>query len=190
VRLEITPNFITQEECALLNAWVYEGVSKKWLDKGFDSSVHFTDKRLTSRPYGHRFTYPKEVIDLSNKIKRFVGISNYPIIQGHGKDGIVVSYTKPGGSVHAHVDPKIPETGWYSALRCNIMTQAAEENGDLFVDGIKINIKAGDLHCYLASDFEHYVTEVKGNTPRILWMFGAYVPKEDWENGTIKYGLS
>jgi hypothetical protein len=70
------------------------------------------------------------------------------------------------------------------------MTQAADNGAELFVDGSKIDIKTGDLHCYLASDFEHYVTEVKGNTPRILWMFGAYVPTEHWENGEIKYGLS
>jgi hypothetical protein len=70
------------------------------------------------------------------------------------------------------------------------MSQAADDGAELFVGGEKVDIKVGDLHCYLASDYEHYVTEVKGNTSRVLWMFGAYVPKEDWENGDIKYGLS
>ena len=186
MRLEITPNFITPAECDLLNAWAYEGVTKKWLDNGVCTGKS-TDKRLTSRMYGGRFEYPKEVIELSNKIRRFVGVSNYPIIMGHGNNGIVVSYTKLGGDVYKHKDPK---NGWSSALRCNIMTQAADDGAELFVDGSKIDIEAGDLHCYLASDFEHYVTEVKGNTPRILWMFGAYVPKEAWENGAIKYGVS
>lgn len=186
MRLEITPNFITPAECSLLNAWVYEGVDKRWLDVGM-SSGKLTNKRLTSRLYGHRFHYPEEVINLANKIRTFAGIKNYPKIDGHGNNGIVVSFTKPGGDVYKHKDPK-----WnnMSALRCNIITQDAEDGADLFVDDNKVNIKAGDLHCYLASDYEHYVTEVKGNYPRILWMYGAYVPKEDWENGTIKYGLS
>jgi hypothetical protein len=186
MRLEITPNFITPEECALLNDWVYEGVDKGWLDNGVCKGK-VTNKRLTSRFYGDRFEYPKEVIELSNRVRSFVGVSNYPIINEHGKNGIVVSCTKPGGDVYTHKDPK--ERGM-SALRCNVMTQNAEDGAELFVGGNKVDIKAGDLHCYLASDFEHYVTEVKGNTPRILWMFGAYVPKEDWENGTIKYVLS
>jgi hypothetical protein len=28
---------------------------------------------------------------------------------------------------------------------------------------------------------------VEGDTSRVLWMFGAYVPKEDWELGKIKF---
>jgi hypothetical protein len=186
MRLEITFNFITQDECNLLNAWVYEGVDKGWLDSGICTG-RTTTKRLTSRLYGHRFNYPKEVIELATRIRQFVGVSDYPVIQEHGKNGVVVSYIKPGGDVYKHKDPK--HLGLL-ALRCNIMTQTAEEGGELFVNGNKVPIKTGDLHCYLASDFEHYVTEVKGDTPRILWMFGAYVPKEHWENGEIKYGLS
>jgi len=92
MRLEITPNFITQEECALLNAWAYEGVVKKWLDVGI-SSGKLINKRLTSRLYGDRFEYPKEVIELSTKIRSFVGISNYSIIEGHGNRGVVVSFS-------------------------------------------------------------------------------------------------
>lgn len=186
MRLEITPNFITAEECEVLNSWVYEGVQNKWLDKGICTGKP-TDKRLTSRLYGDRYEYPPTVLELAARIRTFVGVSEYPIIEGHGRDGVVVSYTKPGGDVYKHRDPHPPGV---AALRCNIMTQAAEDGAELFVDGRKVNIQVGDLHCYLASDFEHYVTEVKGNTPRILWMFGAYVPKQDWENGEIKYGLS
>lgn len=186
MRLEITPNFITPEECSLLNSWVYEGVNKGWLDSGMCTGRR-TNKRLTSRLYGHRFVYPQVALNLSKRIRNFAGIGTYPIINGHGRNGVVVSYTKPRGDVYKHKDPKELNM---SALRCNIMTQDAEDGAELFVNDNKVDIKVGDLHCYLASDFEHYVTEVKGNTPRIMWMFGAYVPKEDWENGIIKYGLS
>lgn len=186
MRLEITPNFISPEECSLLNSWVYEGVDKGWLDSGICIGRR-TNKRLTSRLYGYRFVYPQIALNLSKRIRNFAGIGTYPIINGHGRNGVVVSYTKPGGDVYKHKDPKELNM---SALRCNIMTQDAEDGAELFVNDNKVNIKVRDLHCYLASDFEHYVTEVKGNIPRIMWMFGAYVPKEDWENGTIKYGLS
>jgi hypothetical protein len=186
MRLEITPNFISNADCEFLNAWVYEGIDKKWLDKGF-SRGQKTNKRLTSRAYGDRYNYTEKIIELAKKIRDYAGISDYPIIHDSGKDGIVVSFTKPGGDVYKHKDPKLSNM---AALRCNIITQAAEKGADLFVDNSKVDIKTGDLHCYLASEYEHYVTEVEGNTPRILWMFGAYVPKTDWENGKIKYGLS
>jgi hypothetical protein len=187
MRLEITRNFISIEECKILNAWVDEGVDRGWLANGITAGGVGTNKRFTTRFYGHRFEYPQEIMGIAEKIKIFVGVSSYPIIKGHGRNGIVVSYTLPQGDVYKHQDPKFLGL---SALRCNIMTQAADEGGKLFVDNNKVDIGVGDLHCYLASDYEHYVTEVKGNTPRILWMFGAYVPKNSWENGEIQYGLS
>jgi hypothetical protein len=70
--------------------------------------------------------------------------------------------------------------------RCNILTQANEDGCDLYVDGKKIDIEVGDLHCYMVSELEHYVTEAKGETPRIMWMFGCHIPKEHWS----EYGLS
>ena len=66
------------------------------------------------------------------------------------------------------------------------MTRAASAGGQLYVDNQYIDIEIGELHCYLASDFEHHVTNVEGETSRILWMFGAYVPMNDWEDGIIK----
>lgn len=60
---------------------------------------------------------------------------------------------------------------------------------DLNIHKLYVTYQIVFVHCYLASDFEHYVTEVQGETNRILWMFGAAVPKEDWENGTIKMNL-
>lgn len=188
MRLEITHNFLSKEECDLLNSWVYEGVKNKWLDSGICTGKP-TNKRLTSRMYSDRYEYSKFAKEVSNKVRNFCGINSYQIIDGHGKNGIVVSYTKPEGDVYKHKDQKQFLTN-LSALRCNIMTQEADAGAELYVGGQKVEVRKGDLHCYLASDFEHYVTEVKGNTPRILWMFGAYVPKDDWENGKIKYGLS
>ena len=186
MRLEITKNFISPKECEILNSWVHQGISKKWLDTGISVGKKESN-RLTSRMYSNRYEYPLKAIEISEKIRNFVGVSNYPIISDHGKNGIVVSCTMPKGDVHKHKDPKLNKM---SALRCNIITQSAENGAELFVNKQKVNVEVGDLHCYLASDFEHYVTEVKGNKPRILWMFGAYVPKNDWEDGKIKYGLS
>ena len=68
------------------------------------------------------------------------------------------------------------------------MTRAADDGGVLYLDEQRIDIEVGELHCYLASEVQHYVTTVRGKTPRVLWMFGAFVPSEDWDNGAIKVG--
>ena len=184
MRLERHQNFLSQEDCNILNDWVDEGVKNKWLDFGISRKQSNYTKRVTSRLYGNRFEYPQIVLDISNRIRKFCGVDSYGLIEGHGRDGVVVSCTFPGGDVYKHQDPK--NQNELSALRCNVMTRGSDAGGKLYVGGEHIDIEVGELHCYLASDFEHYVTEVEGDTSRVLWMFGAYVPKEDWESGRIK----
>ena len=184
MRLERHQNFLSQEDCNILNDWVDEGVKNKWLDFGISRKQSNYTKRVTSRLYGNRFEYPQIVLDISNRIRKFCGVDSYGLIEGHGRDGVVVSCTFLGGDVYKHQDPK--NQNELSALRCNVMTRGSDAGGKLYVGGEHIDIEVGELHCYLASDFEHYVTEVEGDTSRVLWMFGAYVPKEDWESGRIK----
>ncbi len=69
------------------------------------------------------------------------------------------------------------------------MTQSPDDGGILYVDGNQIDINVGDLHCYYPSEHPHFVTEVKGKTPRILWMFGAHRPHEDFLNQQKNYLL-
>lgn len=189
MRIEIMPNFATQAELQTLNNWVALGVKNKWLDSGVDSNG-LISKRLTSRMYYDRYEYPEIVRSLSQRIRKFVGVEQYSLIDGHGRDGVVVSYTLPGGDVYKHKDPK--SSVGLATLRCNILTQKADAGGVLYVDGQQVDVEVGDLHCYLVSEHEHWATKVEGNTPRIMWMFGAHVPAEDWNSGKIKVnnGLS
>lgn len=191
MRVTLVKNFITKEECDQLNNWVRLGIENKWLDFGVahggngpTAEYKQTSNRLTSRLYGDRFENPEFIKQLSNRIRSAVGVNSHPLISDYGKDGIVVSCTFNGGDIFKHKDPK--SIAKESALRCNILTQAPESGGKLFLDSEEFPINVGDLHCYLASDVEHFVTEVKGTTPRILWMFGAYVPADEWETGKIR----
>jgi hypothetical protein len=194
MRIERHKNFLTLEECTALNAWVDKGVENKWLDVGvsrrWDLGMPLWDhkykKRATSRMYSHRFEYPQIALDISNRIRSFCGISTTPLIEGHGKNGIVVSCTFTGGDVYPHRDPQSKDN--LAALRCNVMTRAADAGAELYVGGQLVDIEVGELHCYLASEFEHKVTEVQGDTSRVLWMFGAYVPTQEWESGKIQVG--
>jgi hypothetical protein len=184
MRIEVIKNFLSPCEVALLNSWAIEGVEKSWLDVGLSASGTKIATRLNSRFYGDRFEYPEIVINLSNRIRNFVGVEKYPIISKHGRDGVVVSYTLPGGDVFEHMDNR--SVDGVATLRCNVLTQKADAGGQLHVCGEILDIDVGDLHCYLVSEHRHGVTKVEGNTPRIMWMFGAHVPTEDWNSGKIK----
>jgi len=170
-------NFLLQEECNQLNGWVEEGIGKKWLDTSFDRSTGagYT-KRLTTRAYSSRFEYPEVVYQISNRITDFLDLHGTPkSLVGGGKNGIIVSCTFPGGDLFSHKDGMDDSL---HVLRCNVMTQAADDGAELFIDGNKIDIEVGDLHCYLASNVKHHVTQVKGNTSRIMWMFGYAITIE------------
>ena len=186
IRLERHKNFVTPQECDELNAWADEGVVNKWLDVGISRGKSNYGKRVTSRLYAERYEYPEIVRIISSRIRGFCGVSNYEIIQGHGRDGAVVSCTFPGGDVYEHQDPR--NTNGFAALRCNVLTRAADSGGVLYLEGEAVPLEVGELHCYLASEHAHAVSEVVGGTSRVLWMFGAYVPKENWDSGLIKCG--
>ena len=170
-------NFLDAETCQAMNAWVNDGVNNKWLDVGRSVNAVWAYKnRLTTRIYGDRFDYPEVVYKVFDQITDALGLHDAPkSVVGGGKNGIVVSYTLPGGDVYPHQDPM---EGDFHVLRCNVMTQAADAGAELFIGGEKIDIGVGDLHCYLPSDVEHYVTQAEGNTSRIMWMFGYQVSKD------------
>lgn len=184
MKVRVFKNFLSKEDCDALNAVARTGLKEGWISDGISRGANNYKNRFTSRMHMENAEYPQIVRDISDKVRKHVGIDRFPIIAGHGKDGVVVSYTMQGGDVYAHKDPR--STDGLPTYRCNILTQANEEGADIYVGGQKIEVEVGDLHCYLVSEIEHYVTEAKGETPRIMWMFGAHIPKEYWS----EYGLS
>ena len=63
-RIKTFKNFVTPVECAELNAWVEQGVMRRWLDLGRNENA----KRLTTRMYGERFVYPNLAYKISKRI--------------------------------------------------------------------------------------------------------------------------
>jgi hypothetical protein len=140
------------------------------LDYGHNNSPSLYTKRVNSRFYADRYKYPQVVYDISKKISKQLQIEDLPLcFFGGGRDGIVVSCTFPDGEVASHKDNTNESC---HVLRCNILSQAADSGGNLIMNGQRIDLEVGELHCYLASDIEHSVNKVEGNTSRILWMFG------------------
>lgn len=172
-------DFVDEQTIQELNAWVDEGVKNKWLDYGYNNSPSLYTKRVNSRYYSDRYSYPQVVYDVSKKITERLQIDDLPLFFfGGGKDGIVVSCTFPDGEVASHIDNT---DGSCHVLRCNILSRAADRGGHLIMNGQKIDIEVGELHCYLASDNEHSVNTVEGTTSRVLWMFGYECSKDKFD---------
>jgi len=180
-KVTIIPNFITPDECDILNRWTKKAVDLKWLDFGITNNQVVYQSRLTTRMYGHRFDkYPDLAYTIRDQIRAALNIFDLPIsTNGGGREGIVVSSTLPGGDVYQHVDGK---EGDLELLRCNIISQAAESGAELTVADKFYDVQCGDLHCYLASKHLHKVSMVSGSRPRTLWMFGFQINESDWEN--------
>lgn len=181
MRIVVVKNYLPPSTCAELTALTNYAKANNYLTLGI-----YTTVRYTSRLHPELYNYPQWVLDLSTQIRTYCGVANYPIISGYGKDGIVTNYIPQTGDILVHKDAR-SEDG-LAALRCNVVTQQAELGGVLYVGGQEVPLEAGDLHCYLVSEYEHYVTAVQGNTVRINWIFGAYVPAEAWESGEIVVG--
>lgn len=178
--VQVYKNFLSKEECHKLNVIALEGIKQGWVNKGIQKSDFNYELRYTSRMHMQNAEYPEYVKVISKKIRTFLNIDEYPLIVDNGKDGVVVSVTFKNGAVYEHKDARSKEG--LGTFRCNVMTQKNEEGADLFVDGKKIEIDVGDLHCYWVSEIPHYVTEAKGETPRIMWMFGAHIPLSEMTN--------
>ena len=80
MRFERHKNFITPDEIAALNAWVDEGVDKKWLDVGQTVDSTKPVNRVTSRFYSDRFMYPDVAYAVFTRIKRICGIAKFGFI--------------------------------------------------------------------------------------------------------------
>lgn len=172
--IKVFKQFLSPEECKTLNDIAFQGIQEGWVFEGVQDRRPGYKLRYTSRMHMKTADYPEFVYTISNRVREFLNIDQYPIIAGHGRNGVVVSVTFQNGSVYEHQDPRsVTGLGTY---RCNILTQANENGADLHLNGEKIELAAGDLHCYFASEVPHSVSEALGPTPRILWMFGAHLP--------------
>jgi len=173
--------FVSTEDCIKLSSWIDIGIQNEWVSFGcnIETGLKNYKGRLTTRGFDDRFTFPSLVHEISNRITDSLKLSNFAKSNNGNKFGIIGTSTQTGGNVITHTDPK-ENNGSVHVLRCNIVTQVSESGGELVIDGKKIPLQIGDLHCYLVTLLPHSVTQVKGKTSRILWMFGYQVSIEQF----------
>jgi hypothetical protein len=189
VRVEIARNFVTASECAELSAWAFDAIDKGWMGNSEMLTARSdAAKRVSTRATGHLFEHPTLVKSIIDRIEETVGYGSSEAIDYQGRDGMFVNVTYPGkgGHLMLHRDGRPPNGK--SILRCNFLTSAPEAGGVLHLRGEPLDVGEGDLHAYLATEYEHFFDDVGGSKPRIMWIFGVCVDAEDWESGKIKFG--
>ena len=178
-------NFASLEEVQILKDWqakaveegqFVDGITGDWDKKTFST----TKTRLTNR-MSKNINYPDLVKTLQDRIRQnFPILSDVPLIEGHGKNGVVVSVTYNDGDVYKHKDPGVGEG--VVGLRCNILASKAESGGTIHVEDRTYDLNEGDMMCYLVTELYHSVEVCNGNNPRTLFMFGFVVDENNWKN--------
>ena len=186
--VNVIRNYLPHDSCDILNTWVREAIQTKKMDFGITTSGDYKEAyrepaplRYTSRMYADRYEYPQLVRDIHVQIENEFNLSQWHTpVHDHGRDGVVVSATMPGGDVYLHKDPLA--IGGLHTLRCNILTSATE-GGTIWVAGEPYSLQKGDMMQYIVSRHEHRVEPVIGSPGdlRIMWMFGWFVDADIWE---------
>ena len=188
--VNLVRNYLPHETCDILNTWVRDQIDEGNINYGITKTGYYKDTneaqsyhlRYSSRIDPSKIEYPQLVRDLHEQIQNEFRLGKWSEPKHiHGKDGVVVSATLPGGNVYLHKDPRDGQEPKHT-LRCNILTSETE-GGLIWVNGESYKLKKGDMMQYLVSKYEHKVDSVIGNPGdmRIMWMFGWYVDDEEWE---------
>jgi hypothetical protein len=184
--VNVIPNYLDNDKCELLNAWVRGNIAKGNIEHGITGNWHTKETYTTPFRYTTRlsqnYEYPQLVKDIHKQIETEFNLTKWAEPKHiHGKDGVVVSATMPDGDVYLHKDPVDNQEPKHT-LRCNILTSETK-GGLIWVNGESYQLKKGDMMQYLVSKHEHSVEKVIGQIGdlRIMWMFGWYVDGDEWE---------
>lgn len=176
--IKIIKNFITEHEKNILNSWSIENYKKPFfsdpkmnLDK---SQTRFTTRHSHNRNpnyVNYKIKYPIEVYNIQKRLFVELNLDYRSLLPWPGfTDGVVNTIAFPPGSCIKHKDPV-----YYSdtyTLHCNLITKKAKSGGHTYIENKLYDIEEQDLLMYVTSHLEHEATEIGGDIPRILWVYG------------------
>tara|TARA_A100001201_G_scaffold116762_1_gene100370 strand:- start:874 stop:1482 length:609 start_codon:yes stop_codon:yes gene_type:complete len=185
--VKIVKNFITDEEVKVLNQWTLDHYKNPYF---MDPKMNKDDKqtRFTTRhAYGrckeyqdYKVEYPKEVYDIQKRLFDYLKVKENTIAPWPSfTDGICTTIAFSPGSCCKHTDPVYYENTY--TLHCNFVTQNPEIGGITYVEDVPYQFKEKDMLMYITSHLDHEVTKISGDNPRILWVYGFCILKEELE---------
>lgn len=164
--IKVIPNFVSDAECLVLSEWILQ------------NHQTFTDarmggKRKTTRYLSDNVDFPETALDIRVRIKEYLQLED--MVRPPFINGMVASYAETGDTCYEHIDPVWCEG--HHTMHCNVIIQKPESGGNVVIEGKEYDMPKGDLICYYVSDLKHKVTEVYGDTPRLMWIFGFCVER-------------
>jgi hypothetical protein len=186
--VKIVKNFITYEEIEVLNRWTLDNYKEPYFMNPKMNNDNEQTRFTTRHAYGrieeyrdYKVEYPKEVYDIQKRLITYLKIKEITIAPWSSfTDGVVTTVAFPPGSCHKHTDPVYYENTY--TLHCNFVTQNPESGGITYVEDIPYQFKERDMIMYITSHLEHEVTEISGNIPRILWVYGFCISLLEMNN--------
>ena len=176
--VKIVKNFLTDDEVEVLKQWTLDHYKKPYfMDPRMNEDNEQT--RFTTRhAYGriekyrdYKVEYPREVYDIQKRLITYLKVKEKTIAPWPSfTDGVVTTIAFPPGGCCKHTDPVYYKNT--HTLHCNFVTQNPENGGITYVEDIPYRFNKNDMIMYITSHLEHKVTEISGNIPRILWVYG------------------
>lgn len=177
-------NFLFKEEIEVLNSWTLKNWTNEYFEDAnmdpYNVGTRFTTRVGTYQNANELFSidYPKTCYNVQNRIKNYFNLHNYQSPPSF-YDGIVNGIGFSPGVISNHIDPVYIENT--HTLHCNVITQNSKSGGITVIEDTPFFVENGDLLFYVVSKHHHEVTEIKGNIPRILWVFGFCIDNEKIE---------
>ena len=173
-------NFISKENSKILSNWILDNSHKSF----FKNANMGGNRKTTRYSTDENFSYPEEALNVRKKIIDTFNLNKNEMdnIYPPFKNGIVASFAEDNDTCYEHIDPVWVEN--YETLHCNIITQAPDQGGELIINKNKYIMKENELFCYQVSKNNHEVLKIKSKKPRLMWVFGFCVNKEQWKNVT------
>jgi hypothetical protein len=162
---KIFKNFLSEKECSTLNEWVLDNK-----DKSFFKDAGMNGTRATTR-YSENVPFPKDVFFIREKLINRLQLTE--VKHPPFSEGMVASYAPVGDTLYSHKDP-IWEEG-LKTLHCNVILSDSE-GGLPIIENEILNIKKGDMWCYLVSDVYHGCSLVSGKNTQNnvgIWIFNT-----------------
>jgi hypothetical protein len=176
--VKIVKNFITDDEILKLNNWTLSNYDKPYfVDPRMNQDLvqtRFTTRHSyfrTKEYQNYKIEYPKDVYEIQKRLLKYLKLSYNSIVPGPSfNDGIVTTIAFPPGSCSKHSDPIYKDNTY--TLHCNFVTQKPISGGITYIEDIPYTFEKNDLIMYITSHLKHEVTEIFGEIPRILWVYG------------------
>lgn len=165
---------LSDEDCDTLLRWVFD---ERNADCFLDAMMG--GKRATTRlSKSGAIHFPATAFRLRKQIAESLMFPDLPL-PGFSY-GMAASYAFPGDTCFSHTDPRWHDGLW--TVHCNVILSAPEAGGELIVDGVPHEMPVGQPICYPVSEVVHETLEIRGNKPRIMWVFGYCVTPDVYES--------